>query len=106
MRRGMFPPSGYPAFGERPAPFSVAPAAGAAAAVPPAAAGAAPPALGPGLGLVDRQRPPARVLAVEGLDGGLGLLVAAHLHEAEASRLAGLPIRDHLCRLNGAVGRE
>src|SRR5206468_959835 len=60
--------------------------------------------LGPGL--VDREGPAARLPAVEGGDGGLGLLVAAHLHEPEALGPARVPVHDHLGRLHGAVGPE
>src|SRR5205085_967578 len=90
-----------------------APAAAVAATATAAAAVAAAPrtptaaaAVLPGLGLVDGQGPAADDLAVEGGDGGLGLLVAAHLHEAEPLGPAGLAIHDHLGRLHGAVGSE
>ena len=42
-------------------------------------------ALGAGAGHVDREPPAARLVAVEGLDGLVGLAVVFHLHEAEAA---------------------
>jgi len=60
--------------------------------------------LGPGF--VDRQRSAAHVLAVEGGDGRLGFLIAAHLHKAEALGPAGIPVHDHLRRLHGAMRLE
>jgi hypothetical protein len=57
--------------------------------VPPASGAAA--AIGARLGFVDRQAAALDLLAVQRRDGGLGLLVAAHLHKAEplgATRVA------------------
>src|SRR5437016_2370017 len=78
--------------------------------VPPAAAAvtalAAPAAAAPvlaGLGLVDRQGTAPHLLAAQGGDGGLGLLVTAHLHEAEPLGAAGVPVHDDLGRLHRAV---
>src|SRR5262245_21199544 len=68
----------------------------AAATAAPAAAAAAPSALGARLGFVDRQRAAARVLAVQGRDRGLGLLLGLHLHEAKALGTAGVPVHDYL----------
>ena len=48
------------------------------------------------LGFVHRQRAPAVVLAVEPLDGRLGLLVAAHLDEAESLASAAFTVFDDL----------
>src|SRR5262249_27414518 len=81
-------------------------AAGAApsAAVPPAAAAAA--AILARLGLVDGELAAVHLLAAQGGDGGLGLLVGAHLHEAEALGAVRVPVHDHLRRLHGAEGRE
>src|SRR5262249_5306217 len=63
-------------------------------------------ALGARLGLVDGQGAAAGVLAVQGGDGGLGLLLGLHLHEAEALRTAGVAVHDDLRRLHRAVGRK
>src|SRR5579885_349769 len=82
----------------------VAAAAAAAAAVAAAAAAAA--ALGLGPGLVDGQGAAARLLAVQGGDGRLGLLVVLHLHEAEALGAARVAVHDHLGGLHRAVGLE
>src|SRR5438552_2424145 len=83
-------------------------AAAPAAAVAASAAGAAPAAAAvfARLGLVDRQGPAAGVLAVEGRDRCLSLLVASHLDEPEPFGTAGVPVHDHLGRLHGPVGRE
>lgn len=43
-------------------------------------------------GHVDRDRATAEVLAIQRADGGLGVLLASHLNEREASRLAGVTI--------------
>src|SRR5262249_17423987 len=73
---------------------------------------AAPPAAGttpaglPRLGLVHRQRPTVHLLAVEGGDGRLSLLVRLHLDEGEALRLAGVAVRDDLGGLHRAVLAE
>src|SRR4051794_5349327 len=70
-----------------------------------ASASAAAPVL-PGLGLVDGQAAAPHLLAAESRDGGLGLRVAAHLHEAEPLGAAGVPVHDDLGRLHRAVLRE
>src|SRR5262245_17794304 len=49
---------------------------------------------GPGPGLVDRKGPTAAFLAVQGGDGGQGLLVVLHLDEAEALGAARVPVHD------------
>src|SRR4051794_36068532 len=84
------------------------PAAATAAAAPvaPPAATAAPAAVLTGLGLVDRQRAAVHLLAVHGLDGGLGFLVGAHLDEAEPLGAAGVAVHDDLRRLHRAVRLE
>src|SRR5687767_11384504 len=66
----------------------------ATTAVVAAASGAA--ALFAGPGLVDCQGSALELLAVERLNGLLGLGVVLHLDEAEAPRPAGLPIGNHL----------
>src|SRR5262249_11850849 len=73
-------------------------ATGATAAAPAvtAAAAAAAPAVFPGLGLVDGQRPALKLGAVEGVDGLLGLGVIIHFDEPEAARTAGLAVGDDL----------
>src|SRR5262249_45217049 len=82
-------------------------ASAAAKAAPPAAPppGAAATVL-PWPGLVDREHPPVGLLAVQGGDGGLGLLVATHLDEAEALGAARVPAQDDLGRLHAAVRRK
>src|SRR5262249_4604964 len=54
-------------------------------------------------GFIDRQGPAIDLFAVERLNGRLSFCVAAHLHEAESLRPAGIPVHNHLCRLHGAV---
>src|SRR5262245_8957015 len=97
------------------APAATTPAAvaAAAAATPAAVAAAAAAArlaaaaaVGLGPGLVDRQLAAARLLAVQGGDGRLGLLVRLHLDEPEPLGPAGVPVHDHLGRLDRAVGGE
>jgi hypothetical protein len=56
-----------------------------------------------GLGFVDRQLTAIVLLAIESADGGLRLIVAAHLHESEAFATAGVAIGDYLRRLNRAM---
>src|SRR5689334_23487100 len=85
----------------------VAPAAGAApAAAVPAAPAAPAAAVLARPGIVDGEAAAADHLAVEGGDGGLGLLVAAHLDEAEPLRPARVTVHDDLRRLHRAVRRE
>src|SRR5687768_4722615 len=83
---------------------AAAPAAAAAAV--PAAAAAAARAVFTGLGLVDGEVAAHVVLAVEGGDGRLGLLVGGHLDEPEALGAAGVPVGDDLGALDGAVRGE
>ncbi len=45
-------------------------------------------------------------MAVEGVDGRLGLFAAVHLDETETARAVGVAVLDDLRRANGAVGRE
>src|SRR5262249_23302398 len=78
-----------------------APTATAVTATPAATA-----AVLPGLGLVNHEAAAAGLLAGQGLDGGLGLLVGAHLDEAAAPRPARLAVPDDLGRLHRAVGLE
>ena len=57
--------------------------------IPTTAPAAGPPAAGlTGLGLVHRQRATLHILAVQRVDGGLGLFVVGHLHKSESSRTA------------------
>src|SRR5262245_65061224 len=95
-------PSGLVAAAPAPAPAAVA-ASPAAPAVTPTAAAAAVLA---GLGLVDGQLAAVYLLAAEGRDGRLGLLVGAHLHEPEAFGPARVPVHDDLGRLHRAVRLE
>src|SRR5687767_6895675 len=84
---------------------AVAAAATAAAAAPAAAAAAAPAAaLLAGLGDVHGEGPAVVLLAVQRRDGGLRLLVTAHLHETEPLAPAGVAVLDDLGALDGAVG--
>src|SRR5262245_28680012 len=85
---------------------AVAAATTTAAAVAAAAAATAAAAVLLGAGLVDGQVAAADLRAGQRGDGGLGLLVAAHLDEAEALRAAGVTVHDHLGRLHRAVGGE
>src|SRR5438046_1114743 len=63
-------------------------------AAAPATAAAA--AIGLGSGFIDRQSPALNLLAVEGGDGGLRFLIAAHLDEAEPLGSPGVAVHDHL----------
>ena len=67
-------------------------ATAAAAAVPAATA----PALFARLRFIDRQGTAIVLLAVEGLDGRLGLLVVGHFDESEPFAAAALAVLDHL----------
>ncbi len=58
------------------------------------------------LGLVHLDVPAPKVRAVETADGVIGGLRVRHLHEGEAAPAAGLAIRDHGDRLDGAVATE
>src|SRR5438128_4256403 len=63
-------------------------------------------ALGLGPCFVHGQRPALHLSPVEGLDGGLRLLIAAHFHEAESLGSARVAVHDHLRRLHGAMRLE
>src|SRR4051812_1604940 len=78
-------------------------AATATAAAAPAAATAT---LFAGTGLVHGEAATLEIAPVERRDGGLRLLVTAHLHEAEALGAPGVTIHDHLGGIHGAVLRE
>src|SRR5687767_97187 len=71
----------------------VAPAAAAVAAAATTAAAAAT-AFGFRPRLVDGQRAAVRLLAVQRGNCRLGLLIAAHFHEAESLGTAGVPVHD------------
>src|SRR5207244_8113299 len=79
---------------------AVSPAATTSVATATAAATAA---IFPRSGLVDRQRAALVILAVQGIDGLLGLGVIVHFHKAKAPGAAGLPIGDHLGSSHVAV---
>src|SRR3954471_19512493 len=59
-----------------------------------------------GAGLVHGEAATLEIAPVERGDGGLRLLVVAHLHEAEALGAPGVTIHDHLGGIHGAVLRE
>src|SRR5579862_9011178 len=63
-------------------------------------------AFGFGPGFIDGQRPAATVLAVQGGNRSLGLLIGFHLDEAETFGTAGVAIDDDLSRFHRAVGFE
>src|SRR4051812_20523295 len=84
------------------APAAARAAAAVAAAVTTATTAAARAGLA-GLGFVDGEGAAVLLLPVEGGDGGLGLLVAAHLDEAEALAPAGVTVLDHFRALDRAV---
>src|SRR4051794_5019664 len=91
-----------------PAQALVAPATAAAttaATEPPTTATTATP-LGPRPRLVDGQGAAVHLLAVEGGDGRLRLLLTAHLHEAEALGAARVTVLDHLRRFHRPVRLE
>src|SRR5262249_45523913 len=94
-------PARQPAGGDAAVLRLVAPAAPSVTAAPAGAAAPTAPVF-PGLGLVDRQPAAVHLLVAEPLDGRLGLLVAAHLDEAEALGAAGVPVHDDLGRLHRA----
>src|SRR5262249_25497348 len=78
-----------------------------AAVTAPAPARAAPaPTLRSRPCFVHRQLAAATILAIQGSDGGLRLLVGLHLHEAKAFGPAGVPVHDDLGRFDRAVGFE
>ena len=78
---------------------AVTTAISAALAAPSAAVAAAPSVL-TRPGLVDGEVAAVHVFAVKCLDGGLRLLVASHLNEAEALGTARVPVHDDLSRLH------
>src|SRR5438128_2001970 len=84
-------------------PPPAAAAATRAAAVAPAAVAAA--ALR-GLGDLDLDLATIDILTVEARDGLLGVLLARHLHEAEAPRPTGVAVGHHAGRFDAAVGSE
>jgi hypothetical protein len=55
-------------------------------------------------GFIDRQRATVVFLAVEPLNGRLGLLIAAHLYESESLATAAFAILDYLGTANCAKG--
>jgi hypothetical protein len=59
-----------------------------------------------GTSLVDRQTPALHFLAVEGGDGCLGFLVAAHLDKAKPFGSSRVPIRNNLSGTYRAMRRE
>ena len=98
-KKGRMPLSGYPPFGVRiksadrghvpgTCPQRSVPAAAAAEAAPAATAAARAGTIGPGPGLVDRQRTALEVLAVQPGNGLVGLFLVRHLDEAETAALA------------------
>jgi hypothetical protein len=58
------------------------------------------------LGFVDGQRAPVQLRAIQAIDGFLRLTAGAHFNKAEAPRLAGELIGNHICRFDGAVLRK
>src|SRR5438552_1983480 len=87
----------------------VPPATGTAAVAAPAPAGtasAAAAAVLARLRLIHGETASLDLLAVEGGDGGLGFLVAAHFHEPEPLGSAGVAVHNDLGRLHGPVRRE
>src|SRR5262245_4994897 len=87
------------------APAGLAPTAPAPVATPAISAPATAPVFARP-GLIDRERTPSGVLAIQCRDGGLGFLVRLHLDETEALGSARIPIHDDLSRLHRAVGFE
>src|SRR5262249_32309588 len=81
---------------------SAAVAAASAATATPAATSPAAATTLLGSGLVDSQGTAIDLLAVEARNGGLGLLIRAHLDEPEPLGTTGVPIHDDLRRLNRA----
>src|SRR5438105_3928611 len=84
-------------------------AAAAATTVTAAAAAAtatATAAFGLGPRLIDGKRASFDLFAVESGNGGLGLLIAPHFHEAESFGSARVAVHDDLCGLHSAVGLE
>src|SRR5438874_7670375 len=63
-------------------------------------------AFGPRPRLVDGEGAPVRLFAVQGGDGGLGLLVGLHFHKPEALGPSRVPVHDDLGRLHRAVRLE
>lgn len=58
------------------------------------------------LGLVDGEGSSAMLSAVEGVDGGVGLIVVVHFDETEALALARHAVSDDFCTDDGSVRRE
>jgi hypothetical protein len=56
-----------------------------------------------GLGFIDGQGSAIILRAVQGRNGRLGLLIAAHFDETEAFAAAGIAVADDLGRLHGSV---
>src|SRR5262245_23321918 len=81
-------------------------AAANAATIAAAPATAAATAFGLGPRFVDGKRASLHLFAVESGNGGLGLLIAPHLHEAEPLRSARVAVHDDLRGLHSAVGLE
>src|SRR5262249_39237808 len=61
---------------------------------------------GSGPGLINGQGTAVEVLAIQGSDSGLGLLVHLHFHEAEPLGTARVVVHDYLGRLYVAVRLE
>jgi hypothetical protein len=55
----------------------------------------------PGLGFVHGESPTIVLLVMETIDGGQGLGLGVHLHEAESLAPAGVAVLDHLGALDG-----
>jgi hypothetical protein len=55
---------------------------------------------------IDLHRPAIEVLAVEAFDRRIGLSIRRHLDEAESLAATGIPIRDHLGRVDAAKRAE
>src|SRR6185369_10604399 len=85
---------------------AVAAAATAATATAETAPTAATTAAAGSLRLLDLDRASVQVGAVEPADGLFRFLGRRHLDEAEAARAAGIPVRHHTGRFDGARSRE
>src|SRR5438132_10903849 len=85
---------------------TIAAAAATTAATATVTAASAAAAFGLGPRFVHGQRPALHLSPVEGLDGGLRLLIAAHFHETESLGSARVAVHDHLRRLHGAMRLE
>src|SRR5438105_789867 len=89
--------------GGSPAPPASTTTSAVPAPPPPRAAAAT---VGPRPGLIDGPGAAIHLLAIEGRDGGLGLLVRLHLDEREALGLPRRTVRDDLGRLHRAERRK